>query len=58
MHVYCDTCEYDSGDQPSNTALAAKDGGQMMMAYDEHGRPKGWDVVCPNGHDGESVRID
>jgi hypothetical protein len=61
MFVRCDVCGYDSGDRDSNTELAAKvnaDGGHMMMAYDEHGKPKGWDVACPNGHGEDDVRMD
>lgn len=61
MYVSCDKCGYDSGDRDSNTELAAKvnaDGGSMMMAYDENGKPKGWEIACPNGHDGESIHLD
>jgi hypothetical protein len=61
MFVSCDDCGYDSGDQPDNQTLAAKvnaDGGHMMMAYDDLGKPKGWDISCPQGHDGDSIHLD
>lgn len=61
MFVHCDICKYDSGDQEGNTRLAAKvnaDGGYMRMAYDEDGKPAGWDVACPNGHEGDEIHID
>lgn len=50
MHVYCAKCHYDSGDFESSEEIAAKvneDGGQMEMAYDEFGKPKGWNISCP-----------
>jgi YD repeat-containing protein len=61
MFVYCDKCKYDSGDRDGNASLAAKvnaDGGHMEMAYDEHGKPKGWNIACPNGHDGDEIHLD
>jgi hypothetical protein len=61
MFVSCDKCGYDSGDYTANESIAQKvesDGGSMMLAYDENGKPKGWDITCPNGHSGESIHID
>lgn len=61
MFVCCDICKYDSGDFDSNEAIAAKvnaDGGKMEMAYDENGKPKGWNISCPNGHDDDSIHLD
>lgn len=57
MHVYCSTCKYDSGDYDTSEDIAAKvngDGGHMEMARDsETGKPIGWEITCPNGHDGD-----
>jgi YD repeat-containing protein len=61
MFVQCDLCKYDSGDRDSTTELAAKvnaDGGKMEMQYDDNGKPKGWNIACPKGHDGDSIRLD
>jgi len=61
MFVSCDECKYDSGDRDGNQELAEKvnaDGGKMMMAYDENGKPKGWEITCPNGHSGDSIHMD
>ena len=30
----------------------------MIMSYDEQGKPKGWDIACPNGHDGDNIHLD
>lgn len=61
MNVQCDACGYDSGDQDGNQELADKvnaDGGSIMMAYDENGKPKGWDISCPSGHSGDDIHMD
>lgn len=61
MNVYCDICKYDSGDRNSGPELAAKvnsDGGEMEMLFDENGKPAGWNIACPNGHDGDEIHMD
>jgi len=61
MCVRCDECGYDSGDKDGNQELADKvnaDGGMMEMVYDEFGKSSGWSIVCPNGHDGDSIHMD
>lgn len=61
MFVSCATCHYDSGDLDSTEALARKvnaDGGKMEMDYDASGKPKGWNITCPNGHDGDEIHLD
>jgi len=61
MYIHCNACEYDSGDHDSGAELTAKvnaDGGHMEMDYDEYGKPKGWNITCPNGHDGEDIHLD
>jgi hypothetical protein len=61
MFVHCDLCGYDSGDCQTGDDLAAKvnsDGGKMEMEYDSNGKPNGWNIACPNGHDGEEIHLD
>lgn len=61
MYVYCKKCGYDSSDKQSNTELAEKvnnDGGDMEMHYDENGKPKGWDIVCPKCRSSKDCNID
>ena len=61
MHVYCEKCGYDSGDRDDSESLAEKvnaDGGHMMMGCDENGKPRGWEISCPSGHDDEDIHLD
>lgn len=62
MNVSCSKCKYDSGDFDTNEAIAEKvnaDGGHMMMARDpETGKAAGWEISCPNGHDGDEIHLD
>lgn len=61
MCVICKECGYDSGDFESSETIAANvngDGGHMVMAYSEDGKPKGWDISCPAGHTGDSIHLD
>lgn len=55
MFVSCDKCKYDSGDKDSTEEIAEKvnkDGGKMIRAE------FGWDITCPNGHDGDEIHMD
>lgn len=57
MHVFCDKCHYDSGDFESSEEIAEQviqDGGHMELAHDsETGKPKGWNISCPQCGDDE-----
>jgi hypothetical protein len=58
MFISCDRCGYDSGDQDTMKALAAKviaDGGKMETVEPPQ---RGWFIACPNGHEGDAIHLD
>jgi hypothetical protein len=57
VYVYCDACDYDSGDRDTPDQLADKvngDGGRMVT---DPGIA-GWSITCPNGHGDDHTHMD